>query len=96
MSLMKRLIPIKIRSSWLNYKFIYKESMVKDDKGLQYYEAVGRRKSAVARVRLYILGKNKLANVNGLKIKPGEIFVNDKLISDYFSSRLIEIFICYP
>jgi small subunit ribosomal protein S9 len=62
--------------------------MVKDDKGLQYYEAVGRRKSAVARVRLYILGKNKLANVNGLKIKPGEIFVNDKLISDYFSSAV--------
>jgi len=61
--------------------------MVKvNNKGLQYYEAIGRRKSAIARVRLYILGKNKLVNINGLKIKPGEIFVNNKLISDYFPS----------
>ncbi len=38
-----------------------------------YYEAVGRRKTAVARVRLFNKGKEK-----------SEIMINDKNISDYF------------
>ena len=58
--------------------------MVKKSKGLQYYEAVGRRKEAVARVRLFIVGKDKSASVNGMKIKAGEIFVNKKSISQVF------------
>jgi len=56
--------------------------MVRKTKTIQYYEAVGRRRESVARVRLYILGKEKLALVPGLKegekikVKAGEIIVD--------------------
>ena len=42
--------------------------MAKKTKDLHYYEAVGRRKESVARVRLYIAGKDKSASVKGKKI----------------------------
>lgn len=58
--------------------------MAKKTKEIKYFEAVGRRKEAVARVRLYLVNKEKLANVFDHKIKQGEIFVNKKLISEYF------------
>jgi small subunit ribosomal protein S9 len=54
--------------------------MPRKSKDIQYYEAVGRRKSAVARVRLYIPGKDKSATINGKKISEGQVFVNDQLI----------------
>ena len=38
----------------------------------QYYEGLGRRKAATARVRLHVGGS-------------GQITVNDKLLTDYFS-----------
>ncbi len=59
--------------------------MVKKVKNLQYYEAVGKRKEAVARVRLFITGKDKTVTINGIKIKAGEIFVNSKPIKNLFS-----------
>lgn len=43
----------------------------------KYFEAVGRRKTAVARVRLYIKGKN-------------EIIVNGKSLKDYFKNDVLE------
>lgn len=46
-----------------------------------YLFAVGRRRSAVARVRLYSMGK---AQVNGAELKKGDIIVNTKPISEYF------------
>lgn len=60
--------------------------MAKKTKEVKYYEAVGRRKEAVARVRLYIVGKDKTVQVNGLKIKAGEIYVNKKLIDQAYRS----------
>ena len=47
----------------------------------QYIHAVGRRREAVARVRLYVSGK---VSVNGAELKKGEILVNDKPIQEYF------------
>lgn len=49
--------------------------MVKKQADKQYFEAVGRRKSAIARVRLYPLRKNEVA---------GEILVNKKPIGKAF------------
>lgn len=60
--------------------------MAKKTKSLQYYEAVGRRKESVARVRLYILGKDKTVSVNGIKGKGGEFIVNKKPIDILFGS----------
>jgi len=52
--------------------------MAKKTKNINYYEAVGRRKQSVARVRLYLLKKGGEVLVNKLKIKPGEIYINGK------------------
>lgn len=57
---------------------------MKKNKDIQYYEAVGRRKEAVARVRLYIVGKDKTAMVGDKKIRQGEIFVNNKIATEQF------------
>jgi len=56
--------------------------MVKKIKDLSYYEAVGRRKQSVARVRLYIIKKSTEVTVGKLKIKAGEIFINGKSIDE--------------
>lgn len=53
---------------------------------IQYYEGIGRRKESVARVRLYIVGKDKTASVKGSKIKQGEIVVNGKKVDEVFGS----------
>jgi len=60
--------------------------MPKKTKEIRYYQAVGRRKESVAIVRLYIVGKNESVNVDNLKIKRGEIFVNGKPIESIFNS----------
>lgn len=50
--------------------------MVKKKAEKKYYEAVGRRKTAVARVRLYIAeGKTEQA-VGDLKVKKGDMLVD--------------------
>lgn len=56
-------------------------------KNILYYESIGRRKSAVARIRLYIPGKDKTAQINGLKVKAGEIYVNNKPIETIFNQK---------
>ena len=56
--------------------------MVKKIKDLSYYEAVGRRKQSVARVRLYLIKKSTEVAVGKLKIKAGEIFINGKSINE--------------
>ncbi|PIV09470.1 30S ribosomal protein S9 [Candidatus Roizmanbacteria bacterium CG02_land_8_20_14_3_00_36_15] len=68
--------------------------MVKGIKNLKYYQAIGRRKEAVARVRLYLVGSNKTASIknpmtgSSLKISQGEIYVNGKLISQLFPRQI--------
>ncbi|MBP6044953.1 MAG: 30S ribosomal protein S9 [Microgenomates group bacterium] len=51
-----------------------------------YHEAVGRRKSAISRVRLYVPGKEKSMLVEGNKATIGNIFVNAKPIATLFSA----------
>ncbi len=52
--------------------------MAKKTKDINYYEAVGRRKQSVARVRLYLPKKGGEVLVNKLNIKAGEIYINGK------------------
>jgi len=56
--------------------------MVKKAKDISYYEAVGRRKRSVARVRLYLIKKSAEVLVGKVKIKAGEIFINGKSIDE--------------
>lgn len=50
--------------------------MAKKAKNVQYYEAVGRRKLSVARVRLYLTGRDKTATIGEAKVKEGEVLLN--------------------
>lgn len=60
--------------------------MAKKTGRLKYYESVGRRKSSVARVRLYIATGNKEVVIasDDLKLKKGDIYINKKPIGEYF------------
>ncbi len=60
--------------------------MPKKTKDIQYFEAIGRRKQSVARVRLYLVTKNKEVAIGDKKIKTGEIYLNNKPIEKTFSS----------
>lgn len=66
--------------------------MPKKTKDIRYYESIGRRREAVARVRLYVVGKEKLVTIaqkntkEKTKIKTGEIYVNHKPVDQIFSS----------
>lgn len=55
---------------------------------VKYYEAIGRRKSSIARVRLYIVGSHKEVVIKALKIQQGEMYVNEKRIHDYFPGEV--------
>jgi small subunit ribosomal protein S9 len=50
----------------------------------QYVLAVGRRREAVARVRLYGPSGSKVS-VSGAELKRGDVYVNGKPISKYFN-----------
>lgn len=76
--------------------------MARKSKNLKYYEAIGRRKEAIARVRLYLVGVDKMATVVNpvgegvLKIKQGEIYVNGKPIKEYFPSEVNKTKYLFP
>lgn len=58
--------------------------MVKKTKNVLFYEGIGRRKTSVAIVRLYIPGKDKTVMVGETKIKEGEMWANKKKIEVMF------------
>lgn len=62
-----------------------------------YVESVGKRKEAVARVRLFLAkGKEKSVTVDGVNIKQGEIYVNKKPIDQVFSSKAHKVIYLTP
>jgi len=65
----------------------------KKTKGLEYYQAIGRRKESVASVRLYIVGKEGSVTKQGIKMKKGEIYVGKKLITKVYPNLVDRV--CY-
>jgi small subunit ribosomal protein S9 len=70
--------------------------MGKKLKNLKYYEAVGRRKKAVAIVRLYLVSKNKEITIKNQKIKAGEILINKKPIDQIIKTSYDKTFLLSP
>ena len=62
----------------------------KENTQQKYIHAVGRRKEAVARVRLYPNAKNGFA-WGDQKAKKGDVFVNELLIEKYFSGEIAKV-----
>ncbi len=70
--------------------------MAKKSTNLKFYEAVGRRKSAIARVRLYISITDKdLKNMTN-KPKKGDIIVNDRPAEEYFPGDVMKLTYMQP
>ena len=59
---------------------------IKKEKNGNYIYSVGRRKSAIARIRLYNTGAKVL--VDGVEHKKGEVVVNGKPITEYFNQAV--------
>lgn len=70
--------------------------MIKKPKETTYYEGIGRRKTAVARVRLYIVPKNKEITVRGIKMTAGQIILNGKDITKVFGASHEKQQFLYP
>ena len=52
-----------------------------------YYQAIGRRREATARVRLYVVSADEMIKVNGKEHKRGTITVNERPIEKYFAGE---------
>ncbi len=52
-----------------------------------YYEAVGRRKNASARVRLYV-AKEDTMTIKGVTVAKGDCIVNGRAIEQYFPGEI--------
>lgn len=70
--------------------------MVKKTKNISYYEAVGRRKRSVARVRLYLAKKDKEVLVGKVNIKPGQIYINGKSLTESAFKSYQRAFLALP
>lgn len=67
-----------------------KKEQPKKKKTISFYQAVGRRKEATARVRLYPAVAGDIT-IGDLKIKKGEIVVNGKPIEVYFPGKVAKV-----
>ncbi|OGK16458.1 30S ribosomal protein S9 [Candidatus Roizmanbacteria bacterium RIFCSPHIGHO2_01_FULL_39_12b] len=57
-----------------------------------YFEGIGRRKSAIARVRLYLIDAKVEKTVDKVKVKKGDFIINQKEVSDYFPADYQKVF----
>lgn len=53
-----------------------------------YHYAIGRRKEATARIRLYVLANLTNVSINGKSYEKGEIVVNEMPVEKYFSGEM--------
>lgn len=71
--------------------------MRKEKKEIKYYEAVGRRKEAVARIRFYIVTNEKeKIKLKDLEIKKGQIYINFQPLDKFFPRKDQQLRILYP
>lgn len=56
---------------------------------LQYYEAVGRRKTATARVRLYVV-KDAPVTIKSVTVDKGELVINGRPAEKYFPGEIFK------
>lgn len=64
--------------------------MVKEKKTISptsYYEAVGRRKVASARVRLYVVNETSVS-IGGVEVEKGAVVVNGRPVEQYFPGEV--------
>ena len=69
----------------------------KQEKTNFYYQAIGRRKESIARVRLYVIEKEGKVIVNNKELKKGQILINnEKLLEEVFKKANEKNRILFP
>lgn len=66
-----------------------------DSQKPSFYQAVGRRKEATCRVKLYVSADNSLT-INGNLLKKGEIIINSRPIETYFPGQVYKKYYLEP
>src|SRR5437016_1310401 len=61
--------------------------VIKTDDKVSYYEAVGRRKTASARARLYVV-KDTSITIKGVAVEKGAVIVNGKPAETFFPGEV--------
>ncbi len=64
-----------------------KNQTKKTVKNISYYEGIGRRKESTAIVRLFVANTGGVS-IKGKTLKKGEIFINGRLIDQYFPGEV--------
>lgn len=59
----------------------------KTEKKPEYFQAVGRRKEATCRARLYVVGNGHI-KVGEKTLKPGDMLINNMPIEQFFSGEI--------
>lgn len=65
---------------------VKKDTEVKEPT-ISYYEAVGRRKTSTARVRLYVA---ESVTLSGVSVAKGEMVVNGRPVEKYFPGEVLQ------
>lgn len=65
------------------------ERIEKGEKKVTYYEAVGRRKTASARARLYVLTGDAMT-IKSVSMKKGDMIVNGKPVEKFFPGDVFQ------
>ena len=68
---------------------VEKEQKKSEQSSATYYEAVGRRKSATARVRLYV-SKEEVMTIDGKEVTKGNLLVNGRSGEEYFPGEIMK------
>lgn len=63
--------------------------MAEESTKTTYYEAVGRRKNATARVRLHVV-KDENMTMNGVTLAKGDVLVNGRPAEQYFAGEIMK------
>ena len=68
-------------------KIIISEEIPKKKETISYYEAVGRRKTATARTRLYVMNDQSLT-IQSVPVEKGGIVVNGRPVEKFFPGEV--------
>jgi len=63
--------------------------MAEESTKTTYYEAVGRRKNATARVRLHVI-KDESMTMSGVTLAKGDVLVNGRPAEQYFAGEIMK------
>jgi len=81
--------PKKVKAAKVTKEKVDQVEKIEEPQGISYYEAVGRRKVATARVRLYVVNVEPVI-VGGTAIAKGATLINGRTLESYFPGEIMK------